>query len=122
MLVDDDGNGYVFNVHRAKETWAAQWGKVAKYVMPDHLNWSPAVIDATQTSVVDDGGLQTFTIKRDANGAWQFSGEKWTGATPFAFTEPAVSTSTFSQVVIVGKPNTDDLVFNHIHLEASTTP
>jgi len=122
MLLDDDGNGYVFSVHRTKATWAAQWGKVVKYAMPEKTNWSPAEIDASQPSIMDNGSLQTFTIKRDANGAWQFSGEKWTGATPFAFTEPAVSTSTFSQVVLVGSANFDDLAFNHIHLEATTTP
>jgi len=119
MLLDDDGNGYVFNVHRAKEKWAAQWGAVKAYVMPDTLNWSPTEIDATQASVIDGGNLQTFTITRDANGAWQFSGAKWTGGTPFAFTEPAITTTTFSQVVLLGKPNVDDLVFNKIKLEAT---
>ena len=121
MLLDDDGNGYDFEVHRTKATWAAQWAKVTKYV-PAKTNWSPAEIDASQPSVMDNGSLQTFTITRDANGAWQFSGAKWTGATPFAFTEPAISTSTFSQVVLVGSPNFDDILFNHVHLEATTTP
>ena len=30
MLLDARGNGYVFEVHRCKATWAVQWAKVAE--------------------------------------------------------------------------------------------
>jgi hypothetical protein len=117
MVLDDDGNGYVFHFHRAKEKWGAQWGVVTKYVPQANLNWSPEVVDGTQAAIVDNGNLKSFSIKRDSHGAWQFGRTDWT--TPFAFTEPSVTTSTFSQVALVGTPNFDDLCFNKIHLEAT---
>ena len=73
MLLDDDGNGYVFVVRRTKAAWAVQWGIVTKYAPAAKLNWSPTVIDATQKAVIDGGGLQSFTLKRGANGIWSFS-------------------------------------------------
>jgi hypothetical protein len=116
MLLDDDGNGYIFHAHRVKDKWAAQWGVVTKYVIPASLTWSPDVIDNTQASIMDNGGLKTYTIKRDKFGAWQFSRSDWPA--PFSFSEPSVTTSTFSQVVLVGTGNFDDNCYNKIHLEA----
>ena len=34
MLLDATGNGYVFEVHRCKATWAVQWARVADGVLP----------------------------------------------------------------------------------------
>jgi len=119
MILDDNGNGYIFSCHRTNATWAAQWGKVTAYApQTPQLNWAPAAIDASQAAVIDGGGLQTFTISRDENGAWLFSGAKWSGATPLAFSDS--TTTSFTQVVLVGKPNTDDIVFNKIKLETTS--
>ena len=116
MLLDADGNGYVFDIHRANMTWGAQWAPVAKYVHSDTLNWAPAAIDTTQPAVVNGGGLRTFTITRDSSGKWTFDSAGWTGG-PLIFTD--TTTSSFSQVVLSASPNTDDLLFGKIKLEAS---
>jgi len=116
-FVDDDGNGYDIEARRTKATWAAQWGRVTNWVVQSGgLNWAPAPIDATQKAVIDGGGLQTFTITRDGNGKWTFSGAKWTGGTPFVFANSL--TSKFTMVVLNGTPNIDDIVFGKIKLEA----
>jgi hypothetical protein len=120
MLLNDEGTGYLFEVHRIKAKWAAQWHVVNKYVEAKEANpqaqWSPGEIDATQAAVIDGGGLQTFTIKRDQKGTWSFSGANWQGATPFEFVDADHTTNTFSQVALVGSKNFDDLVFNKVHL------
>ena len=103
MILDETGNGYVFHFHRAKEKWGAQWGVVTKYVRPKDLTWSSDVVDGTQGSVMDSAGLKSFTISRDSHGAWRMGRNDWTA--PFAFSEPSITTSTFSQVVLVGTPN-----------------
>jgi hypothetical protein len=120
MLLNDEGTGYLFEVHRIKAKWAVQWHVVNKYELAKEANpqaqWSPGEIDASQTAVIDGGGLQTFTIKRDAKGTFSFSGASWTGATPFEFVDGDHTTNTFSQVALVGSTNFDDLVFNHVKL------
>lgn len=116
MLLDADGNGYVFDSHRAKATWGAQWGLVTQYGYDKTLNWSPTPIDTTQGAVIDGAGLRTFTVTRDAGGTFKFSGEGWEGGTPFAFTDK--TTTQFTQVVLFGTPNTDDLLYGKVKLEA----
>jgi Glycosyl hydrolases family 16 len=118
MLLDSDGNGYVFDVHRASATWAAQWGKVTKYVCSDPMTWASSSMDTTQPAVLDGGGLRTLTITRDAQGHWTFNGQGWTGG-PLAFTD--TTTNSFSQVVLRGPPNSDVLLFNKIKLVANQT-
>ena len=115
MILDADGNGYVFDCHRAKATWGAQYGNVTKYGYNDPLNWAPAEVDTTKQSIMDGGGLRTFTITRDASGKWTFNGDGWTGG-PVTFTD--TTTKSFSQVVLRGMPNTDDLAYGKIKLEA----
>lgn len=117
MLLDADGNGYVFDVHRANATWGAQWGSVTKYGYNEPLNWASAPIDATQDSVTHGAGLRTFTITRDASGKWTFNGDGWTGG-PLTFTDTA--TTSFSQVVLRGFPNTDEIVFGKVKLETGS--
>jgi len=115
MLLDADGNGYIFSVHRASATWGAQWGIVTKYAVPGTLSWAPAEIDTTQTAVMDGGGLRTFTITRSNGAKWTFSGEGWKGD-PLTFMDNKYKT--FTQVVLRGTSNDDDILFNKIRLEA----
>jgi len=116
MLLDADGNGYVFDVHRANATWGAQWANVSKYGYNTPMTWAAGKIDTTQDAVVNGGGLRTFTITRDSSGKFTFNGAGWTGG-PLSFTDTTVTT--FSQVVIQGTPNSDELAFNKIKLEAT---
>lgn len=115
MLLDADGNGYLFNQQRANATWGAQWDVVTKYAHNDQEHWAPAAIDATQAAVVDGGGLLTFTITYDGKGNWTFNRDGWN--TPLTFTDK--TTTTFSQVVLMGTPNNDDLLFNKVKLEVT---
>jgi hypothetical protein len=115
MLLDADGNGYVFDVHRANATWGAQWATVSDYGYDEPLRWAPAAIDTTQESVMGGGGLRAFTITRDVGGNWTFDGAGWTGG-PLKFTD--TTTSSFSQVVLRGLPNTDEVLFGKVKLEA----
>ncbi len=115
MLLNSDGNGYIFDIHRASATWGAQWTRVTNYGYNDPMTWSEASIDTTQLSVRDNGELRKFTITRDAQGNWTFNGEGWAGG-PLTFTDTTVTT--FSQVVLRGTPNTDELFFNKIKLTA----
>jgi hypothetical protein len=117
FILDDNGNGYDFEVHRTNAAWAAQWALVTAYKISNKEAWGTAAIDATQAAVLDGGGLQTFTIKRDSHGSWSLSGANWTGATPYEFVDVDRTTDTFSQVALVGGKNFDGLVFNKIKLE-----
>ena len=102
MLLDAKGNGYVFEVHRCKATWAVQWGKVASGTPPKDKTWAAEEIDATHASVRDGGGLSRLTITREADGAWTITGKDWNkgaGAT-VRFTD--TTTSSFSQLVLLG--------------------
>jgi len=112
-LLDADGNGYVFTQNRAKATWGAQWDVVTKYAHGAQLHWAPEEIDTTQKAVMDGGGLRTFTITRDSSGNWTFDGTGWVGG-PLKFTDKTYST--FSQVILLGTPNNDDLLYNKIKL------
>lgn len=116
MLVDADGNGYLFQVSRAKASWGVQWGVVTKYAFGEHLNFAPSEVDTTQVSVHDGGGLRTFTITREAGGKFTFNGDGWTGG-PLTFND--ATTTSFSQVVLRGSQNTDDLVFGKVKLEVT---
>lgn len=116
MLLDADGNGYVFDNHRAKAKWGVQWAPVSQYGYNNPLNWAPEVVDTTQGAVVDGKGLRTFTVTRDADGNWTFSGDGWQGPA-LKFTDK--TTTTFTQVVLFGTPNTDDLLYGKIKLEVT---
>ncbi len=116
LILDGEGNGYVFLNMRVKAIWGAQWAQVAQYEWPEQLNWAPAEIDTTQASVVDGGGLKTYTITRNASGKWTFNCNGWKGG-PLTFTN--TTTTTFSQVVLFSKPNVDDIVYNKIKLKTT---
>jgi hypothetical protein len=117
MLLDAKENGYVFEVHRVKATWAVQWAKVAAGMPPTDKSWAPEEIDASHASVRDGGGLSRITIMRESDGSWSIASKDWNrgaGAT-MRFTD--ASTSAFSQLVLLGTQNFDDQVFNKIVLE-----
>ena len=116
MLLDARGNGYVFEVHRCKATWAVQWAKVANGAPPKDKTWASEEIDASHASVRDGGGLSRLTITRESDGAWTIAGKDWNkgaGAT-VRFTD--ATTSSFSQLVLLGTQNFDEQVFNKIVL------
>jgi hypothetical protein len=116
MLLDDRGDGYIFEVHRYKANWAVQWAKVADGAPPKDKTWASEEIDATRPSVRDGGGLNRLTITREADGTWTISSNDWNqgaGAT-VAFSD--VTTSSFSQLVLLGTRNIDDQLFNKIVL------
>ncbi len=119
MLVDSGGNGYVFEVHRCKATWAVQWGKVVSGVPAKDKTWAPEEIDAGHPSVRDGGGLSRLIITRESDAAWTITGKDWNkgaGAT-VRFTD--ATTSTFSQLVLLGTRNFDEQVFNKVNLTCS---
>lgn len=114
MILDEKGNGYGFDSHRANATWGAQWAKITNYEFPAQTNWASAAIDTTQTAVVDGGGLKKFTVTRKADGTWRFEGENWQGGL-LTFSDATVNS--FSQVVLRGTPNTCDLLFSKVTLQ-----
>lgn len=122
MLLDARSNGYVFEVHRTKATWAVQWGTVANGVPRSERTWAAEEIDATHPSVRNGGGLSRLTITRESDGAWSLSSKDWNqgaGAT-VKFTD--VTTTSFSQLVLLGTKNFDDQLFNKITLERPLSP
>jgi hypothetical protein len=116
MLLDARGNGYVFEVHRFKAKWAVQWARVANHVPAKNKTWASEEIDATHASVRNGGGLCRLTITRDADGSWCITSKDWNkgaGATVM-FTD--TTTTSFSQLVLLGTKNFDEQVFNKIVL------
>ncbi|HUY87597.1 MAG TPA: hypothetical protein VMV10_02570 [Pirellulales bacterium] len=55
MLLDSQGDGYIFEVHRCKATWAVQWARVKGNLPPKDKTWAREEIDATHASVRDGG-------------------------------------------------------------------
>ncbi len=113
-ILDDKGNGYVLGIQRANAPWAAQWGKVTDNKVDGDMKWGNNPIDTTQQAIVDGGGLRKFTITRSSSGEWTLDGEGWQGG-PLIFVEP--TTDTFSQIVVVASPNTDEFAFSKFKLE-----
>jgi hypothetical protein len=116
MILDDAGNGYLFNVSRANADWGAQWNTVENFATNGQTKPASTKIDTTQKAVVDGGGLRTFVITRDAEGNWSFNSTDWVGG-PMTFTEKTFTS--FSQVVLFGTSNTDDVLYNNIKLEVT---
>src|SRR5581483_8686525 len=77
MLLDDKGNGYIFEVHRTKARWAVQWGKVVNGTAAKDKTWAPEEIDATHAAVRDGGGLSRLTILREGDGSWSITSKDW---------------------------------------------
>ncbi len=120
MLQNANRDGYIFEVHRVKAKWAVQWAKVAKGEPPKDKTWAVEEIDATHASVRAGGGLSRLTITRASDGAWTIVGHDWNkgAGTTVRFTD--ATTTSFSQLVLLGTPNFDDQVFNKIVLAVSS--
>jgi hypothetical protein len=116
MLLDARGNGYVFEVHRIKAKWAVQWGKVADGTPAKDKTWASEEIDATQPSVRNGGGLGRLTISRDGDGVWSITGKDWNKGAGATVKFLDTTTTSFSQLVLLGTENFDDQVFNKVVL------
>ncbi len=117
MLLDATGNGYVFKVCRVKATWAVQWARVAGGAEPKDKTWATEEIDATHASVRAGGGLCKLTIARDADGAWSVGSKDWNGGKGGTVTFIDATTSSFSQLVLLGTKNFDEQAFNNVVLD-----
>lgn len=117
MLLDAQGNGYVFSLHRANANWAMQWAKVSNHVAPRDRNWAKEKVDGSHQALLDSGVLDHLTISRDEKGNWTFTSRdanKGAGAT-FSFTD--TTTASFAEVVLVGYKNINELAYNKVRLE-----
>ena len=119
MLLDERGNGYIFLAARAKATWGAQWAPVTDNKVPDNKNWAPRVIDTTQAAIRDGGGTQPLTISRDIEGNWTIACKSWNKGAGGEFKFTDTTTTHFTQLVLVGTPNLDELAFSRIKLDAT---
>jgi hypothetical protein len=121
MLLDAKGNGYWFEVHRFKAKWAVQWAKVAAGTAAKDKTWASEEIDATHESVRKGGGLSRLNITRDGDGVWSIGSKDWNKGSGAAvrFIDP--TTTSFSQLVLLGTKNFDDQVFNKIVLDVQPT-
>ena len=116
MLLDAIGNGYAFEVHRCKATWAVQWARVADGAPPGSKNWAPEEIDASHASIRDGGGLSRLTITRESDGAWSIASKDWNKGAGATVRFSDATTTTFRQFVLIGTKNFDEQVFNNIVL------
>jgi hypothetical protein len=117
MLLDDRGNGYVFEVHRCKAEWAVQWARVANETLPGGRNWAAEEIDASHPSVRTGGGLSRLTLTRDSDAVWTIGSKNWNKGTGATVKFLDATTRSFSRLVLLGTENFDDQLFNHIVLE-----
>jgi hypothetical protein len=116
MLLDARGNGYVFEVHRCKARWAVQWARVADNTPAKDKTWASEEIDATHASVRNGGGLSRLTITREADGVWRLTSKDWNQGAGATVTFIDTTTTSFSQLVLLGTQNFDEQVFNNIVL------
>src|SRR5262245_52604344 len=116
MLLDLRGNGYHFEVHRCKATWAVQWGRVADGTPLNDKTWAPAEIDASHAAVRDGGGLSRLSITRDPDGAWTVTSKDWNKGSGATVRFVDSGTVSFSRLVLLGTRNFDEQVFNRVVL------
>ncbi|HEY2253411.1 MAG TPA: hypothetical protein VGH74_20195, partial [Planctomycetaceae bacterium] len=116
MLLNSKGDGYLFEVHRVKATWAVQWARVVNGTPPNEKTWATEEIDATHASVRDGGGLSRLVVSRDSGGAWRIGSPDWNKGAGGAVTFNDATTTSFSQLVLLGTRNFDEQVFNKIVL------
>jgi hypothetical protein len=117
MCLDTKGNGYLFEVHRFKARWAVQWAKVTSGTAAKDRTWAPEDVDATHVSVRQGGGLSRLTITRDVDGVWSISSKDWNKGVGATVRFIDTTTTSFSQLVLLGTKNFDEQVFNKIVLE-----
>ncbi len=116
MLLDARGSGYIFEVHRTRATWAAQWGKVAGGVPARDKTWASEEIDARHASIHDGGGLCRLTITRESDGTWSITSKDWNKGAGATVRFHDATTSSFSQLVLLGTQNFDEQVFSNVVL------
>jgi hypothetical protein len=116
LLLDSRGNGYVVEVHRCKATWAVQWGRVAGGTPARDKTWAAEEIDASHPSIRDGGGLSQVVITRESDGAWTITGKQWNNSAGATVRFTDATTTSFSQLVLLGTHNFDEQVFNKIVL------
>ncbi|HVX15571.1 MAG TPA: hypothetical protein VHC22_30570 [Pirellulales bacterium] len=116
MLLDPKGNGYLFEVHRVKATWALQWAKVTGGTPAENKTWAAEEIDATQASVVGGGGLSHLAITRQSDSTWSITGDDWNRGTGATVMFNDATTTSFSQLVLLGTENFDEPIFNKVVL------
>jgi len=120
MLLDPKGSGYVFEVHRCKANWAVQWGRAANGVPDKDKTWAPDEIDGSHPSIRDGGGLCHLTITREADGTWSLSCAEWNNGAGRTVRFSDVTTTSFSQLVLLGTENFDEQAFNMITLTTAS--
>jgi hypothetical protein len=116
MLLDARGDGYVFEIHRCKATWAVQWAKVTHGAAPADKVWAMEEVDASHPSVRDGGGLSHVTIKRESDGAWSIASQQWNEGKGGVVRFNDSTTTSFTQLVLLGTRNFDDQLFNRVVL------
>lgn len=121
MLLDAQGSGYAFEVHRCRATWAVQWARVAGGEPAKDKTWAREEIDATHASVRDGGGLSRVAVTREADGGWSVASQNWNHGSGAAVRFTDATTTSFSQLVLLGTQNFDDQLFNKILLEVQPT-
>ena len=119
MLLDSQGNGYAFAVHRTVASWSVQWAKVTNFVPPAQWNWAPMAISATIPSILAGGGLQHVVVTRDAKGQWTFSSKHWNEGKGAKVSFTDTTTTAFDRIVLFGWKNFDDECYNHVLLKVS---
>src|SRR5579884_605549 len=120
MLLDAKGDGYLFEVHRAKAKWAVQWGKVINSAPAKDRVWAREDIDATHAAVRDGGGLCRLTITREGDGTWIITSKDWNKGAGASMRFIDTTTTSFSHLVLLGTPNFDEQLFNKIVLDLQT--
>jgi hypothetical protein len=116
MLLDADGNGYLFELHRCKARWAVQWGRVANGIPAKERTWAAEEIDLSRKSVRDGGGMGRLNITREADGSWRIASPDWNGGAGGALRFADAATTSFSRLALIGTKNFDDQLFSKIVL------
>ncbi|MGD0090747.1 MAG: hypothetical protein ABSE73_12575 [Planctomycetota bacterium] len=117
LLLDAQGNGYVFHVGRANANWAVQWAAVQNNEVHGDRHWAPGTIDGSHPSVRDGGGLERVTVTREGDGSWTLASKEWNKGAGGSVKFNDKTTTSFSRVVLLGAEQFDEQVFNNIVLE-----
>jgi len=121
LLLNDQGAGYAFKIHRTRARWAVQWGRATNGAPPKEMTWAPADIDATFRSVHEGGGLTRVTIRRESDGTWILSNPDWNQGRGGTVRFLDATTTDFTRLVLLGTQNFDEQLFGRIHLSVAST-
>lgn len=117
MLLNAQDQGYVFEIHRCKATWAVQWARVEGGRLPNDKTWSREEIDASHPAIRSGGGLCRLTITREAAGNWCLACGEWNSGKGAEVRFSDGATTSFSKVVLLGTRNFDEQVYNRVVME-----